>query len=263
MSSAVPAAATTPDEPGLDLSVVLLVLGAAAAGAVIAAVVLPAWAPGLSASLLGPEPKAYWYLARSSAFVAFGLLWLSMVFGLLITTKVSRLWPGAPTTYELHQYSGLLGLGFGLFHGLILMGDRYLSFTPLAVLLPFGSRDYRPPSVGLGQLAFYLALVVALSFYVRQRIGRRAWRLLHFASFVSFALALAHGVASGTDSGSAWARAVYWLAGGSVLFLTNYRLVATWLARRTRSAARPAARPVPAARRVAPVTPAVPAAPAA
>jgi predicted ferric reductase len=206
-------------------------LGAAAAGALAAVLVLPAWFPGLSASLLGPEPKAYWYLARSSAFVAFGLLWLSMLLGLSITTKLSRLWPGAPTTYELHQYSSLLGLAFALFHGLILLGDRYLEFTPLAVLLPFGSRAYRPLGVGLGPVAFYVALVVGLSFYGRQRIGRRAWRLLHFASFASFALALAHGVTSGTDTGSGWAQAIYWLAGGSVLFLTNYRLIAAWQAR--------------------------------
>src|SRR5690242_2710946 len=46
---------------------VLEMLLAIAAGVFAAVVVLPSWLPGLSASLCGPEPKAYWYLSRSSA----------------------------------------------------------------------------------------------------------------------------------------------------------------------------------------------------
>jgi DMSO/TMAO reductase YedYZ heme-binding membrane subunit len=57
-------------------------------------------------------------------------------------------------------------------------------------------------------------------------MGRRAWRLVHALSFVVFALALAHGVMSGSDSDAVWARAIYWASGGSVLFLTIYRVLA-------------------------------------
>ena len=37
----------------------------------------------------GVEPKAYWYLSRSSAIVAYILLWISMVLGLAITNKLA------------------------------------------------------------------------------------------------------------------------------------------------------------------------------
>lgn len=234
--------------PAISLRLALLVLAAAAGGAGAASVVLPAWFPALATSLLGSSPKAYWYLSRSSAFVAFGLLWLSMLLGLSLTSKLSRLWPGAPTTYDLHQFASLLGLAFAIFHAGILLGDRYVQYTLAALLVPFASAGYRPLWVGVGQVAFYLSLLVAMSFYVRRAIGQRTWRLLHFLSFLCFALALLHGITSGTDSGATPVRFLYWGAGGSVLFLTNLRLVAAQLVRvRLATALRVSAQPARAA----------------
>lgn len=212
--------------PAMALQTLISILLAAALGAGVAVFVLPAWLPALSQSILGTEPKAYWYLSRSSAFIAYILLWLSMVFGLLMTNKLARVWPGAPTAFDLHQHTSLLGLAFALFHALILLGDRYIQATLLQALLPFQYSGYEPLWVGLGQVAFYGLAIVGLSFYIKDRIGRRAWRLIHFLSFAVFALALVHGLWSGSDSASDLARAIYWASGGSVLFLTVYRVLA-------------------------------------
>ena len=200
---------------------------AALLGALLALLVLPAWAPGLSASLLGPAPTAYWYLARGAGLVGYLLLWLSVVVGLLITNKLARLWPGGPTAVDLHQFASLLALVYGLCHALVLLGDHYIGYSLVQVLLPFGSGEFRPLEVGLGQLAFYAMLPVTLSFYVRQRIGYRAWRLLHYASFGVYLLVGAHGVLAGTDSGSLLVRGMYLVTGGSVYFLTVYRILVT------------------------------------
>lgn len=221
---AAPAALDPADQPpSIALPALLTLLLSAAAGAFAAAVVLPVWLPALSASLLGPEPKAYWYLSRATAVVSFGLLWLSMVFGLLMTSKLSRAWPGGPTAFELHQHTSLLGLAFALFHALILLGDRYVQATLAQVLVPFAYPGGEPLWVGLGQIALYGLAAVGLSFYVKERIGRALWRLIHFASFAVFALSLAHGIWSGSDSASPLVAGVYWVAGASVLFLTIYR----------------------------------------
>lgn len=205
----------------LTLATLLL---AVVVGALAAVFALPAWLPGLTGSLLGEEPKAYWYLARSSAVVAYALTWLAMVLGLLITSKAARLWPGGPVAFDLHQHASLIGLAFGLFHALILLGDRYIAATPAQILVPFAYAGYAPFPVGLGQVALYLLAVVALSFYLKPWLGRRAWRIIHLFSFALFGLALAHGIFSGTDTGAAWATALYWATGGSVLFLSLYRL---------------------------------------
>lgn len=127
-------------QSSVALSTFFTLLVAAVLGAFAAVVALPQWLPGLSASLLGSEPKAYWYLSRSSALVAFGLLWLSMLLGLSITSKAARIWPGGPTIFDAHQFTSLLGLVFGLFHGLILLGDAYIDYSLAQVLLPFASQ---------------------------------------------------------------------------------------------------------------------------
>ena len=213
------------DLPAMPFQTFLLFLAAAAAGAIAAVLILPGWLPGLSDSFQGSAPQAFWFLSRSSAAVAYTLLWLSMAFGLLITNKMARVWPGGPFAFELHQHTSLLGLAIALFHGLILMGDQYIHFSLGRVLIPFSNPEYRPAWVGLGQVAFYLMVVVAVSFYARRQIGRRAWRLIHQLSFIAYLLALWHGVFSGTDSASAWARGLYWTSGGLFLFLVIYRVL--------------------------------------
>ena len=121
-----------------------------AGGAVLAAVALPALLPGtLAASLTSAEPKAYWYLSRASAFVAFILVWASMIFGLLMTSRTARVWPGGPAAFDLHQFTSLLGLGVALFHVLVLLGDKYIGYTLPQLLLPFNSTEYKPLWVGI------------------------------------------------------------------------------------------------------------------
>lgn len=223
------------EDAALSFSSLLAMLLGCIIGVVLAVFIVPLWLPDLSRSILSAQPKVYWYLSRGSAMVSYILLWLSMVFGLLITGKLSRLWPGGPTAFDLHQHSSLLGLSFALFHALILMGDSYIKASLSQILIPFGYTAYEPLWVGLGQLALYGLALVGLSFYVKKYIGRNMWRLIHFLSFAIFLLALAHGIWSGTDSSSAFVRALYWGSGGSVLFLTVFRVLASSRARVTAS----------------------------
>ena len=194
-------------------------------GMLAAILLLPTWLPNMTASLSGTDPKAYWFLSRATAFVSLTILWLSMALGLGITNKMARLWPGAPAAFAIHEYVSLLGLAFAIFHALILLGDQYINFTITQVLLPFSTVDYRPAWTGIGQLAFYLWLIVVLSFYVRPSIGQKTWRRVHYLSFVLYIMGLAHGLFAGTDSTTTWAHWYYWISGGSLLFLLIYRIV--------------------------------------
>lgn len=220
----------------------VLTIAAAALGAGLGIMLRPQLTSGLIASATGPAPKAFWYLSRTSALAAYALLWTSMMLGILLTSKLARLWPGGPTAFELHQYTGLLGLLLAVFHAFILLGDRYIGFSLQQILVPFGAAPFKPVWVGLGQVGLYLTLVVTASFYLRRRIGQRAWRLLHGLSFLMFAMALVHGIMSGTDTTNLWVRAMYWSSGAAVLWATVYRILST----------RIAASPRPAVKRVQP-----------
>jgi predicted ferric reductase len=187
------------------------------------------WQSGGVVTLLSAlqSEQSAWYLSRASAFAAFALVWWSMVLGLSITSRTARLWPGGPVAVELHEHASLLGLAFGLFHALILLADRYIGYTLGGILLPFASGDYRPVWVGLGQVGLWLAALLTGRFYVRRQIGQRVWRVIHFGSFLLFALVLVHGVMSGSDTAAPWALWLYAFSGLSVAGLTGWRIVAS------------------------------------
>ena len=212
-------------EPAMTLQTLLLFLLSVAMGAIVAAVLLPAWWPGLAGSLLGESPKAFWFLSRASALVSFALLWLSMALGLGMTNKMARLWPGAPAAFALHEYVSLLGLAFAVFHAIVILGDHYINFTLLQLLVPFSTVDYRQFWVGIGQIAFYIWAILAVTFYIRPVIGQKSWRFLHYGSFGMYLLGIFHGLFSGTDASAGWAQKYYWISAGSLLFLLTYRIL--------------------------------------
>src|SRR5437763_12596560 len=85
------------------LTFVQMLAFAAAIG--LAFALVPVWLPSLSSFLSGVAPHTYWYISRASGFIAFGLLWLSMLAGLGITSKLARFWPGMPGSFELHRFT--------------------------------------------------------------------------------------------------------------------------------------------------------------
>jgi predicted ferric reductase len=203
----------------------LSILMAVVIGTGVAVVVMPAVLPGLYDSLMGQNRKVFWYLSRASAIAAYCLLWLSMAMGVMMTSKIARPWVSNANTYHLHQFVGLLGMGFVIFHSLILLGDKYIGFNLLTILLPFSNDNYRPAWVGLGQIGLYLWGIIVLSFYVRKRIGKKTWRAIHYVSFGLYLMGLIHGIMSGTDSGSLWAAGLYCSSGTVLLFLIVYRVL--------------------------------------
>jgi len=212
-------------ESSVNIQTFLLFLVAMTVGLLVAVVLLPSWMPNLSFSLSGGEPKAFWYLSRATAFVSLSLLWISMALGLGITNKMARLWPGAPAAFAIHEYVSLLGLAFALFHAFIILGDKYITFSLIQLLIPFSTFEFKPFWVGLGQLGFYTWALVTFSFYIRPAIGQKFWRYLHYLSFGTFFLALFHGIFSGTDSSAGWVQQYYWFSGASLLFLFFVRVV--------------------------------------
>ncbi|NOH01003.1 MAG: hypothetical protein HND47_03000 [Chloroflexi bacterium] len=213
------------NESSVTLQSFLLFLLASVSGLLVAVLLLPFVLPNMAFSLGGESPKAYWYLSRATAFVSLSLLWLSMALGLGITNKMARLWPGMPATFAIHEYVSLLGLAFALFHALVLLGDRYINFTFVQLLVPFSATDYRPFWVGVGQVGFYVWLIVALSFYVRPAIGQKSWRFLHYLSFGMYLIGILHAIFSGSDTGADWAQNYYWFSAGSLIFLFFVRIV--------------------------------------
>jgi hypothetical protein len=114
--------------------------------------------------------------------------------------------------------------------------------------VPFAS-PWRPLAVAAGVVAGWLSLTLAASFRLRRYIGQSGWRLLHYASFGAFILALGHALTSGTDLAGIGGPILAALAGGPVLFLTLVRV----LTPRIRPVPSPPERPA-AVPRISPAT---------
>ncbi|HET9681891.1 MAG TPA: hypothetical protein VFP19_07620 [Candidatus Limnocylindrales bacterium] len=181
-----------------------------------------------------------WVFERLFAFLAYGALVGSVVYGLLLSTRLLDVVAHRPITFSLHQDLASIGLGLAGVHGMLLALDRSVPFSLAQIAVP-GLAPYAPLGVALGQVGFYLMVIVVGSFYVRRRIGQRTWRALHYLTFLAFAGSTLHGLVAGTDSGSPWA---WWLYVGSaavVAFLLGYR-IAISVAGRLRPEPRRAAR---------------------
>ncbi|NOX61808.1 MAG: hypothetical protein GXP42_07665 [Chloroflexi bacterium] len=215
------------DQPAVSWQSALLFLLAAVIGADLALWILPNWLPALLTDIA--VQKAPWHLARVSGVVAYILLWLSTALGLSITNRLARAWPGGPTAFDLHQFTSLLALAFAGFHAVILLGDEYIGYTWAQILIPFAATGYKPVATAWGQIGLYLALIVTFSFYIRSRLGRRAWRFIHFSSFLLYGLITLHAILAGTDA-SALAL-LYIISIASILFLTIYRVLITRFSR--------------------------------
>ncbi len=176
---------------------------------------------------LGAAPAAdsrvYWYMARSAGIVAYLLLWGSVAAGIAISNRLLNGLVKPAAVFEVHKTLSILALIVGMFHGFILLGDTYMNFSVLDLLIPFRS-PYQPFWVGLGILGLYLTAILVGSFYVKKHIGQRAWRLLHYTSFGVWIMTSLHGIAAGTDTQSVLMKMLYAVAIVSVGYLLTYRI---------------------------------------
>jgi predicted ferric reductase len=164
-----------------------------------------------------------WVFMRLLGFMAYFAMTGSVIYGLLLSTKILDVVAHRPITFALHQDLACIGLGLAAVHGMLLALDGTVPFTLAQIAVP-GLAPYAPLWVGVGQIAFYLMALVVGSFYVRRQIGQRAWRTLHYVTFLAFVGATGHGIVAGTDTGTPWA---WWIYVGSlmaVMFLLAYRI---------------------------------------
>ncbi|TFD54062.1 2Fe-2S iron-sulfur cluster binding domain-containing protein [Cryobacterium frigoriphilum] len=153
------------------------------------------------------DPHLWWYVTRASAIIAWALMTGSVLWGILLSTRVLRRIDSPAWLQDLHRYLGGAALVMVGLHLVSLMLDPWLKFTAAEALVPFAT-DFKPLPVALGILAFYLLVAVQGSSLLMQRLPRRFWKFLHRASYLTVLLVSLHAGFTGTDVGTWWYRAV-------------------------------------------------------
>ncbi|MBL8132889.1 MAG: ferric reductase-like transmembrane domain-containing protein [Anaerolineae bacterium] len=172
---------------------------------------------------LTDDAKLVWHLTRSSGIIAFLLMSVSTLWGLLVSSQIVKTWSPGPVSMTLHSTASWLALLLSLTHAALLLFDDYVAYAIHEILIPF-TGPYRPEAVGLGTLAFWIILIVTLSFPLKKRIGQKVWKRLHMLSYVSFALVAVHGLTAGTEGDSTGFRLLVGGSGLLVILLLGIRM---------------------------------------
>ena len=116
----------------------------------------------------------WWYLARSSGVVAWSLLAASVVWGLLLATRVLDRTPSPKWLNDLHRFLGGIAVVFTLLHVGTLVADSYVHFGAAEVLVLKALRSTRATVFGeptAGALDYQSVQLVSL------RTGDSRWAL--------------------------------------------------------------------------------------
>ena len=166
-----------------------------------------------------------WFATRGAGVVSLLLFTAVVVLGVLTVLRwQSAAWPRF-LTVGLHRNLALLSVVFLAIHIVTAIIDPFTALGPVAAAIPFAS-SYRPFGVGLGVIAVDLLIAVVISSLLRDRIGRRTWRAIHWAAYASWPLALVHGVESGSDASAPWLVGVELLSVLAVIAAVGWRIAA-------------------------------------
>ncbi|WP_223837997.1 hypothetical protein [Streptomyces venezuelae] len=200
-------------------------------------------------------------LTRMWAFLDFGAGVLSLVsltatvlWGLMATDRLVLGSGHRLLAQGVHRGLAVAGLGFLVLHVWVKVAENHTGAA--SVVVPFADRD-RPLLIGLGTLAGYLFLGVAVSGAARSafattRSRSRWWRAVHTGAYPAWCASLVHGLKSGR-SADGWVTVAYAMCLLAVAVLLALRLRSRL---RRSGAARPAAAAPPTAARAAAARPA-------
>jgi predicted ferric reductase len=161
-----------------------------------------------------------WVLIRASGVIAYLLLSLSVLWGLALAGGLVKRSP--KSLNYVHESLSIGALVATAMHVLFLSVDRFVEFDLDELLVP-GASDWRPVAVAFGILAFYALFLVTVSFYARNLIGQRVWRMLHYASFGIWVASLSHGLLAGTDRSKPWMLGLYGATAAAVVVVIIVR----------------------------------------
>jgi methionine sulfoxide reductase heme-binding subunit len=176
----------------------------------------------MSFSTNGP---ALWYATRAVGLVTLLLLTTSVLLGVLTAGRFAGdNWPRF-LTVGLHRNISLLAAVFVGLHVGTTVVDTFTHIPLAAAFIPFAS-SYKPLWLSLGAVALDLLIALVATSLIRTRLGLRAWRWVHWAAYVCWPVALAHGLGMGTDRNTIWVFALTIACAALVAGAATWRFVA-------------------------------------
>ncbi|GAA4987173.1 hypothetical protein GCM10025734_11910 [Kitasatospora paranensis] len=212
---------------------------------------LPLLAVGLGLAAVVVNGALQAFLGAAAGVLALVSFSSAVLWGLAATDRLLLYPVHRLAAQAIHRTMGVAGVVFLALH--VWMKLIQGRIGALAAIVPFADPQ-RPVVLGLGVLAGYLLLAVALAGAARGLLARtgeaRRWRIVHICAYPAWGAALVHGLNAGRVP-APWVNVLYSVAVVGVIGVLGLRLALQGRDARRRAAApvRPApARPEPAAR---------------
>ena len=169
-----------------------------------------------------------WAFGRASGVVALILFTATVVLGII--TRSGRPLPGIPrfSVSLVHRNVSLVALVFLVLHVGTLMLDSYAKLNLTDVVIPFMGA-FKPLWQGLGTVAFDLVIAIVVTGLLRRRIGVKAFRFVHWFTYVMWPVAVLHAIGNGTNGTSAWFLLIAVGSGVVVLAAVIWRMSARFV----------------------------------
>src|SRR5207302_8719344 len=133
------------------------------------------------------NPKVRWYLARGAGLTSWALAAATLVWGLLLSTRLFTKRPRPAWTLDIHRTLSGLTVAFVGVHMVGLFADGYVHFGPAQLLIPLAT-TWRPGAVAWGIVALYLLIAVELTSLWRRLLPVTWRRRLPVVSIAVFPL---------------------------------------------------------------------------
>jgi methionine sulfoxide reductase heme-binding subunit len=148
-------------------------------------------------------PSWYWYATRGLGVASLILLTATAVLGIGTAQRWSG--RGSPTFVLalVHRNLSLLAVVVVGAHVVTTLLDPFARITLRDAVVPFGAA-YRPVWLGLGVAADEVIAAVVVTSLLRDRLGPRLWRIVHWTAYASWPLAVFHSLGTGSDARSPW-----------------------------------------------------------
>ncbi len=147
--------------------------------------------------------QVLWFSTRGAGIVSLLLSTMVVCLGLLTVVRWQASgWPRF-LTVELHRSLALLSIVFVGLHVVTAVLDPFTSLGIVAAVVPLAS-SYRPVAVALGVISLDLLIAVIVTSLLRERIGRRVWRAVHWLAYAAWPMAVLHSLTAGSDAFAPW-----------------------------------------------------------
>ena len=187
--------------------------------------------------ILGNKDQWPWYFGRATGLLAFVLLTLGVVYGLVMSSRAFQKVISGSVSYELHRTLSWVALGAVLLHVGSFFFDDFLNIRFIEAVVPGALKRDFPSALGFdmglavafGIAGLYFMIILLLTSEFRAKISQRVWRRTHYVSFFAYMTFIAHGFMAGSDSGETWVRAMYIISFSLVSLLVGVRIVSRTL----------------------------------